>query len=754
MRGEGFIERSLRLLTSWMGSAEAFWYPIPGQDGLGCYGTGFGGWGVQTNQKYLGAMAALSVLGERAPLIPRALAGLARERALAALRFSLRSHNTGDVSRPDGTQWGHTWISVLGVERMMYGVNLLMPYLTGGDRADLRRVLVSECDWLLEHYHRGSVEGVAADPWNHTGKNAPESNIWNGAVLWRTACLYPDHPDAEAWRQRAHLFLMNGVSVPSDAKDEGIVAGKRVRDWHVGASFFPHYALDHHGYMNVGYMVICLSNAAMLHFDLKAQGAAIPESLYLHNRDLWHVVRRMVFGDGRLARIGGDSRIRYVYCQEYLLPSLVYAADHLGEEQAGHLATGLLDIMEEEAAYNGDGSFYGRRLSKLIDRSPYYYTRLESDRACALGMLATYLYQNPGAMRPPEQGDGSRFEASAAGSWMEPEHGDVLHRSPTRLASFSWRAHGLTQGMCQPPDDGHLAEWQYNLAGSIRFLGDDSSIQRARNPHRRLEGYRIDSFGGGFVTSGAVTEGIGVVLEEQYVSGDSAHHQIAFAALPDAHTVVGLQHCQTLGVRTYLAEVKGLHLNLPNDLYNGFRRQLFTDAGELLLACPPEHDRLVELGPWVNVEGRLGVAGIYGAEKLVAHQSATRRGGRFESLYVDEICYPCLQGTRAVEPETVILDAGWAVLSGAGVEETRRFVGEARAIPLSGAGCVRAVSVVGLDGVAYVVAANFCVDELVLAASDLLPGAESARDLISDQIIARGGSVRLAPRQCRVLAIG
>ena len=226
---EGFIEQSLRLLTAWMGSAEAFWYPLPGHEGLGCYGTGFGGWGVQTNQKYLGAMAALSVLGERAPLIPRAVAIQARARALAALRFSLRSHNSGDVIRPDGTQWGHTWISTLGVERMMYGVYLLMPYLSDQDRADLCRVLASESNWLLKHYHRGRVRGVAADPWNHTGKNAPESNIWNGAVLWRTAAMYPDHPDADAWRQRAHLFLMNAASVPSDADDRRVMAGKPIK---------------------------------------------------------------------------------------------------------------------------------------------------------------------------------------------------------------------------------------------------------------------------------------------------------------------------------------------------------------------------------------------------------------------------------------------------------------------------------------------------------------------------------------------
>ncbi|MCJ7548753.1 MAG: hypothetical protein MUQ30_03625, partial [Anaerolineae bacterium] len=51
--------------------------------------------------------------------------------------------------------------------------------------------------------------------------------------------------------------------------------------------------------------------------------------------DLWDVLRRFIFGNGRLARIGGDSRVRYACCQEYLLPSLLYAADVLGDEAVG-----------------------------------------------------------------------------------------------------------------------------------------------------------------------------------------------------------------------------------------------------------------------------------------------------------------------------------------------------------------------------------------------------------------------------------
>ena len=526
-----------------------------------------------------------------------------------------------------------------------------------------------------------------------------------------------------------------------------------VKDWHVGAGFFPNYALDHHGYFNVGYMAICLSNAAMLHFDLRAQGLPAPESLYWHNADLWRVLRRLVFGNGRLARLGGDSRIRYVYCQEFLLPTLAYAEDALGERFAAHLTRGFLEMVARDAAINKDGSFYGKRLDTLLARSPYYYTRLESDRACALAMLATYIQQTPGLLSAPDLADGEGFEADVAGIWCEPEHGDVLHRSPQRLASFAWRAHGLTQGMCQPPDDGHLAEWQYNLAGVVRFLGDDGEIASPSKLHRRLEGYEIHTYDGGFCTCGAVTEGIGASLPEQYVTGDSALHQIAFAALPDGNTVVGLQHCRTLQARAYLAEVKGLLLNVPNDLYNAFRRRYQVEHGEVTLACPPKAERVLELGSrWVNVDGSLGVAGIYGAEQLVVHQSDQRRGGRYHSLYVDQVCWHCAVGTWAVDPGTTILDVGWAVLSGLGAEETRALAQGARRVDLAGFPDVRAVAVTGTDGRGYTVVANFGAQEAVIPLSELL-GAAAGQDLISgDRLaVADGQAIEVGPQSARVL---
>ncbi|MBI2301239.1 MAG: hypothetical protein HYU66_20215 [Armatimonadetes bacterium] len=669
---------ALELLARWTRAAERWWYPIAGRPDLGCYGTGYNSWGVQTNQKYLAALAAVAAFAT-----DDEIRDLGRARALAALRFSLHSHVSGGGACTDGTLWGHTWISGLGLERMMYGVHLLQPHLTDADRQALRRVLTSEAEALLHTVKRGEHGGVVADRWNASGRNVPESNLWNGALLWRSAILYPDHPAAGSWLEQAQRLFMNGISVPADDTDERLVAGRPVREWHVGANYFPHYALDHHGYLNVGYMVICLSNVAILHFDLLRGGWTPPETLYHHAADLWQVVRRFVFADGRLARIGGDSRVRYAYCQEYLLPALLLAADRFSDPHALALAEAQVETIRREAEHHGDGSFYGSRLSSLEAENPYYLTRLESDRACALGMLAAWHDLVGGTT------DGG-FEASVAGGWCEPEHGAVMHRCPTRLASFAWRAYGLTQGVCQPPGDGDLAEWQQNLTGVVRFAGEGGG--------RKLVRCEVEPIEGGFVTHGAVQEGCGVTLAEGWKAEWSALHRIVFVALPDGHTVVGLEHVRAADHRVLVAEVKGLHLNLPNDLFNGFRRRLVTAAGEQWLARPAGRDEVRPLGGrWAHCDVG-GLVGLYGAEELVVDRSVVRRGGRYRSLYAEELCWGHQAGVRAVDAGAVLLDVGWAVLSSATPEQTAAFAARAEA-GLDGE--VRWLRLVGLDGHRY-----------------------------------------------------
>ena len=747
----------LELLEPWAKFAERFWYDLPGHRGLGCFGTGFNSWGVQTNQKYLAAMATLAL----DPATDEKAVGMSREqmmdRALAALRYSLATHVSGKVWRTDGTQWGHTWISGLGIERMMHAVDQLDEHLGDEDCGDLQRVLTSEADWLLAEHD------VVAGLWAETGKNQPESNYWNGAILLRTALMYPDHDHCDAWTEKGYAFLLNAVNVPADAEDDRPICGKPLRKWHVGANFFPNYALDHHGYLNVGYMVICLSNLAMLHYAYLTRGLEAPEAIYHHGRDLWQLVRRLVFADGRLARIGGDSRQRYCYCQDYLLPTLILAADHWDDPLASHLEAGQLELIAAEQASGGDGSFLAKRLGHLEAASPYYYTRLEADKAVCLSMAAMWRRLRARVRPAVPSADAAQLEAELSGGWQEPRHGAMFHRCPTRLVSWSWRACDLPQGLCLPPQDGTLAEWSECMAGRVTPLGE---VRRpdGRSLHNLVRSMQRE-FDGGFVTCGTTTDGAEINLPEGYRETDLVQHHIAFAALPDGHTALRIELARNGPRRTYFRDVRGLKLNVQNDLFNGSARTWCTENGTIRLETILDGVARVEdlASLWVNIEDRIAVVAVYGSESLAIYRCGARTAGYAGSLYSDELCTSVRLGPFDLSPGETILDNGAVVMASIDHEATQQYAADGPAARAAQACCdaaeARALVAEGLDGRRYLLSANFASGEDSSTRIAIeLPGAKAttATDLATQDSVALERNVvylEIAPGEARLLRI-
>jgi hypothetical protein len=155
----------------------------------------------------------------------------------------------------------------------------------------------------------------------------------------------------------------------------------------------------------------------------------------------------------------------------------------------------------------------------------------------------------------------------------------------------------------------------------------------------------------------------------------------------------------------YTSTLKSVHLNVPNDLFNGNRRQIYTTQGEHVLASPPRQAEILELGsPWVNVDGKLGLIALYGGQSLCVDRSTRRRGGRYRSLFVDEICLQVETATRRRMPGETLIDAGFAVLSSADAGETAAFQGGALNL---GQAAVRGVWAIGADGQRYVLLANW-----------------------------------------------
>ena len=238
-------------------------HPHPG---LAFYATGESDhWAVQSNLNVCGVFGVASVFPEIAKS-----AGISqdelRKTALELFRYSLRTHTTGDLVTTNGKPWGCHWISVLGLERMNHALNLLEPHMTQDDLARLQELRLCESRWRLNSYP--VVAGVEAE----SRANKPESNMWNGGFLLRTAADYPDDPDSEAFQMKGIQFILNAICRESDRESEEIFAGKPRREWQVGGNFTENWSLDHHGYMNVGYSVITLSNLAMLHYHFAARG--------------------------------------------------------------------------------------------------------------------------------------------------------------------------------------------------------------------------------------------------------------------------------------------------------------------------------------------------------------------------------------------------------------------------------------------------------------------------------------------------
>jgi hypothetical protein len=290
-----------------------------------------------------------------------------------------------------------------------------------------------------------------------------------------------------------------------------------------------------------------------------------------------------------------------------------------------------------------------------------------------------------------------------------------MHRSPTRLVSWSWRACERPQGLILPPDDGSIAEWSECLAGRVTPLGEQVHPGDGHSRHT-LRRHTQSTFDGGFVTCGTTTDGAEINLPEGYRAEDLIDHHVAFAALPDGHTALRMELAANGPRRTYFRDVRGLKLNIAADLWNDFERTWHDARGTRRVAATLDGVEQAEplLSTWVNVDDRIAVVGVYGCETLVRYRTGTRRGGYAGSILSDEICTSVRLGTFDLSAGQTILDNGTVLTASVDHKATAAYAagGKARRAPTNHASA-RAMVATGTDGRRYLLAANFaatCAD--------------------------------------------
>ena len=700
------FEGYAKLLKDWVVFSQKHLYYCPEIDGLICYGTGINSnWGVQTNGKAFSAFAIAATL----PQIDFSDTSVTREQvlnqALGMLRYSLRTHLVGDFICTNGEKWGHSWIYALGIERMFHAIEAIWEHLTDADKALLKKVMISEADFILNDY---PIEaGLVVS-------NKPESNIWNGAILYRTAILYPDAQNRAGYLEKAAKFFANGISIESDEGCDEIVGGHRIGDLFVGANMFNSYACNHHHYLNIGYMNICLSNIAMLHFFMKSKDVKPDDIIYHNLQGLWRLIRSTTFDDGRLIRIGGDTRARYSYCQDYALVAWQLIEDVYGED-CSELENGWLEILKRETEANGDGSFLSGRFGHFENLSPLYYTRLESDRSNTISMV---LYWHN------KYNFGGNGKCEQISLWSDAYHGSAFASGERRFASFTWRAVEQPQGLIVPKNNSALAEWRCNLSARICGVG-------LRN-YDEVESYSVNTLEGGFLTSGSTVSYSDDFLGEGQKKEATAKKYIAFAALDDDKTVLCLQYAVALN-RVFIAETSGAFWNIPNDIFNGNVRHLFYENGDSKLLGGEHANKFetVSLGKYANTDNVLGIASI-------SELTLVRRGkrqieivGRRDSgtLYCEEICSDYHKEYRWADRGAELLDSRFAMSLG-DISDTKKLYEGLFAFDLKG---LKAVGVTAGNSKKYVLLANFTDKAIDIDCDELKLGA--ATDAVTNKTV-------------------
>lgn len=649
-----------------------------------------GHWYMQAHDT---AFCAYAILGTD-PETDESRTGMSKEdlrkTALAMLRYTLRTHRAGGSVCTDGIAWGHTWISQLGLERMSAGIDALSDYLDPELRTLYAKVYASEADYLL------TVPLLAG----LTKNNDPESNMWKGATLFRAACLNPKHKNAALWRKTSQKYFINSMATPSDKNNSSVFDGMKVRDVWVGANMFDSRACNHHAYQNVGYMNITLSNLALLHFWCKRHGFTPPESLYFNALEQWKVVKACTFDDGRLLRAGGDTRIRYCYCQDYAIFVWMLAHDKFGDGDTEAFERGWLKQVFREQANNPSGWYMFNRLEDLWNVSPLYFTRIEGDKACSLASAAYW-------HRTFDFGKITPKKIEAPKSWQDDFHGAQLQKGPKRIASWVWQGAHKAGGLCVPSNRSDMAEWQYNLAGQIFGTGTKNICMP--------DHWTGFSFEGGFVTCGQSK----IISSGSLAEGDHTPEigtlDLAFSALPDDQTVIVAQRARSK-TSNYLRRVRGLALSIPNDVFNNFERTVITaDGSKKLRALPKQFELLDNKSNWLNIDDALGVVALYGGDPKVARLSKPQVmihnqglpktiGG---NLYCEEITQSPSEGITFIRENSIIFDCA-SVLLTADSKTTRRYAEQnsARRIATDDPD-LRLLIVKGADNANYCLAINF-----------------------------------------------
>jgi hypothetical protein len=623
--------------------AEKGWRPVPNQGAdVAVFGQGDDD---ENSLRSLGNLLFVYAFLATAPDYDAQVSGVPRqhlrERALCGLRYMTRSHVTGDLTCLNGKRWGNHWQSAWWTGKLAAAAHLLWSDLGAADRTRIEQVVTHEAD---RHLPRKA-------PGGEFGNTRSEENAWDAEVLTWAASLFPAHPNAPAWQAKAREFMVNTLSVRADRLDGRLVDGRPVREQVYTVNVHDDFTIENHGAYQFCYMACPLHSLAWSYYACLATGRPPPEALFHHVGDVWEVIRGTYLYDSRFAYLGGKDWARYVYGLYFIMPALVMLQQQFGDRDARLIERERFRLFEWEQRQHGDGGlFSGRFTHNTMSGWPHEY---ETDAMALLALCARLHGDRP----PLPAADPDDLQRRLAGVRFSPDCEWAYARSPRAFASFSWRLleKGWSMGLFVPAGGDHLAEWGRNNLSGV-FLRGDREATSGKARHTEQQGPLC------FATTGEVPFSPSPTTPPDLVQ------TLSFIALPE-HGLALVIDRAVAQADLALDGQRPLNLHLPNDIFNGNRRTLYSAEGEHKLTGVGGSAGVLRIAsPWLNVDQTLGLVSEPGTWTI--HDAATRNAP-WQSLLYELVSWNQQDQPRTLAAGTVARDAVFVLLA-ANARTTRR----------------------------------------------------------------------------------
>ena len=542
---------------------------------------GYWGDGVSEGNQGIRAIAEMTLTCGALLRYSDALKGAERRefvgKANAAIRYVVSTHVTGTGKCTDGKQWGNSWQSGFWTGELAFAAWLIWDELDPDPRKGLERVVTFEADRFLDVH----------PPTNRWGDTKAEENGWDLTCISIAANMFPSHPHAAAWREKAIEYMMNTLSVPRDLKDKTVVDGRPVSEWVRGANLNPDFTLENHDVFHPSY-VQCSSyflTESAMHYTYG--GRPVPRAATHHLMDTWRMFETILLPSGETAYPQGQD-----WELHGLNPIQLFAGigTYMKDPMAARMENINLQYMRAWQEMAGG--------SLAVPGSSLGFTRHAIQAAqAAYGFLAHKLFGAPPVVAAAQHpGEGVRRYASVD---------IVLHRTQSKLATFSWK--NRIMGVLTPIGEGHEGNPFFTIPITNGFVGtiELSPIGDAKTSVTDRSWKKTPA---GFETTGTLLTNGGrlkQMLKVVSIGEKTVVYQDRITALSDVS----------------VTREMGVPIGIENDQVSGGKRVVSRSGGATVFDWqkPFPIDRIA--GQWVNVDGRLGVVMAAGSGLAYAQAS-------------------------------------------------------------------------------------------------------------------------------------